>query len=77
MKEEYFDKLLQGDEKAAWFSFTFVVKGFLGNRKAQNREELVNNLLQSYQKLGYNISLKVHFLHSHLDFCSREFWCSE
>jgi len=50
IKDEYFDKLLQGDEKAAWDSFKFVVKGFLGNRRAQNYEELVNNLLQNYQK---------------------------
>jgi len=45
IKDEYFDKLLQGDEKAAWDSFKFVVKGFLGNRRAQKYEELVNNLL--------------------------------
>ena len=31
IKDEYFDKLLQGDEKAAWDSFKFVVKLFLGN----------------------------------------------
>jgi len=68
IKDEYFDKLLQGDEKAALDSFKFVVKGFLGNRRAQNYEELVNNLSQSYQKLGCNMSLKIHFLHSHLDF---------
>jgi len=48
IKDEYFDKLLQGDEKEAWDSFKFVVKGFLGNGRAQNYEELVNNLLQSY-----------------------------
>ena len=35
---------------------------------AQNYEELVNNLLQNYQKLGCNMSLKIHFLHSHLNF---------
>jgi len=42
----------------AWDSFKFVVNVFLGNRRAQNYEELVNNLLQSYQKLGCNMSLK-------------------
>ena len=31
IKEEYFDKLVQNDEKAAWDSFKFVVKGFLGS----------------------------------------------
>ena len=70
IKDEYFDKLLQGDEKEAWDSFKFLVKGFLGNRRAQNYEELVNNLSQSYQKLGCNMSLKIHFLHSNLDFFS-------
>ena len=33
IKYEYFDKLLQGDEKAAWDSFKFVVKGFLGEKE--------------------------------------------
>ena len=58
IKDEYFDKLLQGDEKAAWDSFKFVLKVFLGNRRAENYEEFVNNFLQSYQKLGCNMSLK-------------------
>ena len=58
IRDEYFDTLLQDDEKAAWDSFKFVVKVFLGNRRAQKYEELVNNLLQSYQKLGCNTSLK-------------------
>ena len=43
IKDKHFDELLQGDERAtAWDSFKFVVKGFLGNRRAQNYEELVN-----------------------------------
>jgi len=66
--DEFFDTLLQGDEKLAWDSFKFVVKIFLGNRSAQNYEELVNNLLQNYQKLCCNMSLNINFLHSHLDF---------
>ena len=45
IKDEYFDKLLQGDEKSALDSFKFVVKGFLGKRRAKNYEELVNNIL--------------------------------
>ena len=63
IKDEFFDRTLRGDEITAWGRFKFVVKVFLGNRKAQNYEEIVNNLLQSYQKLGCNISLKIHFLH--------------
>jgi hypothetical protein len=72
IKDEYFNKYFQGNEKAAWDSFKFVGKEFLRNRKAQNYKELVNNLLQSYQKLGCNVSLKIHFPHSHLDFFSEK-----
>ena len=68
IKDEYFDTLLQGDEKATWNSLKFVLKGFLWNRRAQNNEELLNNILQSYKKLGCNMSLKTRFLHWHLDF---------
>jgi len=71
IRDEYFDKLLQGDEKTVWDSFKSVVKGFLGNRRAPKYDNLVNNLLQSYQKLGCNMSLKIHFLHSHFDFSQR------
>ena len=35
IKDEYLDKLLRGEEKPAWDSFKFVVKVFLGNRRAQ------------------------------------------
>jgi hypothetical protein len=75
IKDEYFNKFFQGDEKMAWDRFKFVVKGILGNRSAQNYEELVSNLLQSYQKLGCNMSLKIHFLHSHLN-CFSENCCA-
>jgi hypothetical protein len=40
IKDEYFDKLFQGGEKAAWDIFKIVVKGFLGNRRAQNMRSL-------------------------------------
>ena len=40
----------------------------MGNKRAQNYEELLNNLLRSYHKLGRNMSMKIHFLHPNLDF---------
>ncbi|UYV69023.1 hypothetical protein LAZ67_6002057 [Cordylochernes scorpioides] len=48
--------------------FRNVCKHFLGNVKAENYSDLVNELLLSYKALGCNMSLKIHFLHSHLDF---------
>jgi len=71
MKDKYLEKLLPDEEKAVRNSLKFVVKGFLGNRRAQNYEDLVNNLSQSYQKLDCNMSLKIHFHLSHLDFSQR------
>ena len=54
-------------QKNAWMSFKKVVKGFLGNEKSSDGDELVNNMLKSFQELGCNMSTKVHYLHSHLD----------
>ena len=67
-KDTMFVTLLSATEKAAWSSFQDVVAGFLGNVKKDNYKEIVANLLTNYQKMGVNMSLKIHFLHSHLDF---------
>ena len=41
---------------------------FLGNLKASNFTELVQELMDSCEQLGCNMSLKMHFLFSQLDF---------
>jgi hypothetical protein len=46
----------------------YVVKGFLGNKKDDKYRGIVAKLLQNYHQMGVNMSLKMHFLHSHLDF---------
>ena len=53
---------------ATWYSFKPIVKDFLGNRKDENYVPTVNDLLDSYKNMGCRMSLKMHFLHSHLDF---------
>jgi hypothetical protein len=45
-----------------------VVTGFVGNRRAVKYKDLVEELLSSYQKVGCNISVKISFLSSNLDF---------
>ena len=59
---------MSGNEKKAWKAFQLVATKFLVNYNADNYEQLVANLLKSYKALGCNMSLKIHFLHSHLDF---------
>ena len=57
-------------EKRAWESFRQVVKGFLGNRKVDNYKQVVDDLLKNYKAMKCRMSIKLHFLHSHLDFFS-------
>ena len=54
-------------ELAAWLSFVEVDKNFLGNYRADNYKEILNNMLGYFMILGISMSIKVHFLHSHLD----------
>ena len=45
-----------------------IVEGFLGKHRRDDNATLVSNLIKSYEKLGCRMSLKLNFLHSHLDF---------
>lgn len=67
MECEEFAKMLSKNEKAAWNSFVAVVRGFLGNHKAENYAHLVQTLVNNYSKMGCRMSLKVHILDAHLD----------
>ena len=44
------------------------MKIFWGSRKSQNYKDIVENLLSPFEKMGYNMLLKLHFLYSHLNF---------
>ena len=48
-------------------NFVSVVKGFLGNHKADDFREIVEKLVDTYEKMGCRMSLKLHILHSHID----------
>jgi len=53
-------------ERVVSLNFVQVVKGFLGNHKAENYIELVETLVKYYSKMGCRMSLKVHILDAHL-----------
>jgi hypothetical protein len=55
-------------ELEAWTAFKDVCSNFLGNNKVGNYPEIVEILLQSHEAMGCNMSLKIHFFYSHLDF---------
>ena len=53
-------------EARAWVAFTNVVQGFLGNKKDDNYEGSVDDLLLSLRGFGCRMSIKLHYLHRHL-----------
>ena len=67
LRDASFTSSMSPVEARAWKGFSNVVKDFLGNKKADNYKELVSELLSSFQHLGCNMSIKVHYLKSHLD----------
>ena len=66
LKDQYFVTTLTVVEAQAWKAFSKVVHNFLGNKRADNYIELVEELLLSLQDLGCQMSIKLHYLHSHL-----------
>jgi hypothetical protein len=68
MRDSNFDEVLNENEKAAWNAFKAVTQNFLGNNKSPNYSQLIEELIEAYRVMGCNMSLKIHFLHSHLDF---------
>ena len=61
-KDQAFISTLKKEELNA------VVKNFLENIKFPNFNKLVESLLQAFHNLHCNVSVKVHFLPSHLDY---------
>ena len=68
MQENQFDKDLNETERNTWLSFKRTCKDFLKNHKAANYRDDVQDLLTLYKAMGCNMSLKIHFLESNLDF---------
>ena len=66
--DETFCKNLNTKEKAAWYQFCMVVKKILGSCKPPNLVKIVTDFFYAHQKLGARMSLKIYFLHLHLDF---------
>ena len=71
LKSESLKAKMNETEKEAWQAVRGVVNGFLGNKRNQNYQELVKKLIKSYQNMGCRMSVKLHFLCSHLDFLQK------
>lgn len=68
INDSSFPASLNEMELDVWSSFVDVVKKIFGHHKAENHHQLIQNMLKSYERMGCRMSLKMHFLHSHLAF---------
>ena len=66
--DQHFDDTLIPVQKVAWLSLRNIYNGFLGRHKAANFEFLIKNMMKNYESLGCNMSLKLNFMGSHLNF---------
>jgi hypothetical protein len=49
------------------------LREFAMNHKTANYQDVAQDLLTSYKAMGCNMSVKIHFLESHLDFLPENF----
>ena len=49
-------------------AFRSVTEYFLGKNKGPNYKAIVETMLENLKKMGCNMSVKVHFLYSHIDY---------
>ena len=68
LKDTDFEELLNLKELRAWEAFKSVCSGFLGNTRISDYQACIEKMLKSYEDMGCRMSLKIHFLHSHLNF---------
>ena len=67
MNDPNFTASMTETEFAAWNSFTDVLKILLGNNKANNYIQIVEDMLLKFHNLGAKMSIKIHYFFSHLD----------
>lgn len=67
INDENFSTSMTDIERNAWNEFVWIVRNFLGNKKGEHYSDHVDNMLSHFKQLGCNMSIKVHYLHSHLD----------
>ena len=73
LASEKLEEQMSDLKRNAWQAFRMIVEEFLGNHRRDDCTMVVSNLIESYEKLGWRMSLKLHFLHSHLDFFQNNF----
>ena len=57
IKDSNFAASVTSKEAQAWKALTEVIKNFLGNKKAENYKDLLEELLSSFEEMDHNMSM--------------------
>lgn len=55
-------------------TFELAANDFESHKKTANYDELVDNMLENFEKIRKHMNIKLHYLHSHLDKIRWKFW---
>lgn len=72
IKSQEFNNVLNENEMLAWTSIKNVIEGLLGNKRSETYKDDVNLMMSAFARINVNMSLKIHFLHHHLDYFNRQ-----
>lgn len=72
ISENAFDTALNRNELIAWESIKDVISGLLGKTRSPDYIQSVSNMLRAFSLIGVHMSLKIHYLHYHVDYLGRQ-----
>lgn len=72
MASDDFDARLTEQEAVSWDCIKAVIDNFLGKHRSEHYELFVDNMLEAMSTMGVHMSLKIHFMRSHLDYFARQ-----
>ena len=68
MSDSTLDKILLNQKKELWNLLKMFPLNFLGKKRSPIYEDMVYELMYNFQALDARMSIKIHFLNSHLDY---------
>lgn len=67
MKDQRFEACLSDLELVAWDCVKVVIENVLGIHRDENWRIHIENMLDAFHNINVRMSLKIHFLHCHMD----------
>ena len=68
IKDTSFDDALNPTELSVWLPLKSVIANFLGKHRGSQYRKMVDDLMENFRQIDARMSVKTHFLRSHLDY---------